>query len=102
MANEKSSNESCGGLRTVTLTNVQWNKLYIYLLTTTNYRKEQISAWEELACKTDPDGSPEYPNAAGNAEYLRELNVTCPRSSRKFANGIGPGFPPGNFMLYFH
>lgn len=40
MANEKSSNESCGGLRTVTLTNVQWNKLYIYLLTTTNYRKE--------------------------------------------------------------
>lgn len=44
MANEKSSNESGGGLRTVTLTNVQWNKLYIYLLTTTNYRKEQISA----------------------------------------------------------
>lgn len=40
MANEKSSSESGGGLRTVTLTNVQWNKLYIYLLTTTNYRKE--------------------------------------------------------------
>lgn len=73
MANENSSNESGGGLRTVTLTNVQWNKLHIYLLTTTNYRKEQISAWEELARKTNPDGSPEYPNAAGNAEYLREL-----------------------------
>lgn len=73
MANEKSSNESGCGLRTVTLTNVQWNKLYIYLLTTTNYRKEQIGAWKELACKTNPDGSPEYPNAAGNAEYLREL-----------------------------
>ena len=62
-----------GGLRTVTLTNVQWNKLYIYLLTTTNYRKEQISAWERLARKTDTDGSPEYPNAAGNAEYLHKL-----------------------------
>ena len=73
MANEKSSNESGGGLRTVTLTNVQWNKLYIYLLTTTNYRKEQISAWEELARKTNPDGSTEYPNAAGNAAYFREL-----------------------------
>ena len=73
MANEKSSNESGCGLRTVTLTNVQWNKLYIYLLTTTNYRKEQISAWEELVPKTNPDGSPEYPNAEGNAEYLREL-----------------------------
>lgn len=73
MADEKSNNESGGGLRTVTLTNVQWNKLYIYLLTTTNYRKEQISAWEELARKTNSDGSPEYPNAAGNAEYLREL-----------------------------
>lgn len=73
MANEKSNSESGGGLRTVTLTNAQWNKLYIYLLTTTNYRKEQISAWEELARKTNPDGSPEYPNAAGNAEYFREL-----------------------------
>lgn len=73
MANEKSSSESGGCLRTVTLTNVQWNKLYIYLLTTTNYRKEQISAWEELARKTNPDGSPEYPNAASNAEYFCEL-----------------------------
>lgn len=74
MANEKSSNESGGGLRTVTLTNVQWNKLYIYLLTTTNYRKEQISSWEKLARKTNPDGSSEYPNAADNAEYLRKLD----------------------------
>lgn len=73
MADEKTNNESGGGLRTVTLTNVQWNKLYIYLLTTTNYRKEQISAWEELARKTKSDGSPEYPNAAPNAEYCRQL-----------------------------
>ena len=73
MANEKNSNESGGGLRTITLTNVQWNKLYMYLLTTTNYRKEQISAWEELARKTNPDGSTMYPNAAGNVEYCRQL-----------------------------
>ena len=73
MANVKSSSKSGGGLRTVTLTDVEWNKLYIYLLTTTNYRKEQISAWERLARKTDTDGSPEYPNAAGNAEYLHKL-----------------------------
>ena len=73
MAEEKNSNESGGGLRTVTLTNAQWNKLYMYLLTTTNYRKEQISALEELARKTNPDGSPMYPNAAGNAEYCRQL-----------------------------
>lgn len=74
MANVKSSSKSGGGLRTVTLTDVQWNKLYIYLLTTTNYRKEQISAWEELARKTNPEGSSKYPNAAGNAEYLLELD----------------------------
>ena len=73
MTAKQQSTESGGGLRTVTLTNVQWNKLYIYLLTATNYRKEQISAWEELARKTNPDGSPEYPNATDNAEYLREL-----------------------------
>lgn len=73
MANEKSSSKSDGGLRTVTLTDVEWNKLYIYLLTTTNYRKEQISAWEDLARKTNPDGSSKYPNAAGNAEYLHKL-----------------------------
>ena len=72
MANKKSSN-GCG-LRAVTLTDVEWNKLYIYLLTTTNYRKEQISAWEKLARKTNPNGSPEYPNAARNAEYLRKLD----------------------------
>ena len=38
MANEKSSNESGCGLRTVTLTADQWNTLYFYLLTTTKYR----------------------------------------------------------------
>ena len=74
MANVKSSSKSGGGLRTVTLTNVQWNKLYIYLITTTNYRKEQIGVWERLALKTNTDGSPECPNAAGNAEYLRKLD----------------------------
>ena len=73
MTNVKSSSKSGGGLRTVTLTDVEWNKLYIYLLTTTNYRKEQISKWEKLARKTNPDCSPEYPNATGNAEYLRKL-----------------------------
>lgn len=74
MANEKSSSKSDGYLRTVTLTDVEWNKLYIYLLTTTNYRKEQISKLEELARKTNPGGSAEYPNAAGNSEYLRKLD----------------------------
>lgn len=73
MADKKISNESGGGLRTVTLTNAQWNKLYMYLLSTTNYRKEQISAWEELARKTNPDGSPIYQNAADNVEYCRQL-----------------------------
>lgn len=74
MANVKSSSKSGGGLRTVTLTDVEWNKLYIYLLATTNYRKEQISELEKLARKTNPDGSAEYPNAAENAEYLRKLD----------------------------
>lgn len=102
MANEKSSNESGGGLRTVTLTNVQWNKLYIYLLTTTNYRKEQISAWEELACKTNPDGSRNTRTPQATQSISANWNATYPRSSRKFANGIGPGSPPGHFMLYCH
>ena len=83
MANVKSSSKSGGGLRTVTLTDVEWNKLYIYLLTTTNYRKEQISAWERLARKTNTDGSPEYPNAAGNAEYLRKLDRDLSEISQK-------------------
>lgn len=45
MTAKQQSTESGGGLRTVTLTNDQWNTLYFYLLTSTKYRNSEIEAW---------------------------------------------------------
>ena len=52
MTAKQQSTESGGGLRTVTLTNDQWNTLYFYLLTSTKYRNSEIEAWERLALET--------------------------------------------------
>ena len=65
-----------GGLRTVTLTNDQWNTLYFYLLTSTKYRNSEIEAWERLALETNEDGSPKFIHAADNARYLRDQEKT--------------------------
>lgn len=73
MANEKSAKESGGDMRTITLTNDQWDKLWIYLLETTDWRRQRISAWEDMACKMNHDGSPMHPEAVENLEYFREL-----------------------------
>lgn len=58
MTVKQQSTESGGGLRTVTLTNNQWNTLYFYLLTSTKYRNSEIEAWERLALETNEDSSP--------------------------------------------
>ena len=44
-----------------------------YILMTSTYRKEQLEGWERLSKETKPDGTPKYKNAAGNAEYMRNL-----------------------------
>lgn len=61
--------------RSVTMTNEEWNALYCYLIGTTRHIEGEREAWEELAKEKKEDGSPKFPNAAGNAEYYRQTKV---------------------------
>lgn len=58
--------------RTVTMTNEEWNSLYCYLISTTSHIEGERKAWESLATEKREDGTPKFPNAAGNAEYYRQ------------------------------
>lgn len=59
--------------KTVTLTNSQWCKLTTFLITSTNYRKRELEMWERLSKETNEDGTPKFPKAINNAEYLKQL-----------------------------
>lgn len=61
--------------RTVTLTNELCNMLQCYILMTTNHRKDEIKAWEELAQEKDENGAPKFKNAASNAQFWRDMEI---------------------------
>lgn len=59
--------------RAVTLTNELCSTLQCYILMTTNHREGELKAWEELAQETDENGAPKFKNAAGNAQFWRDI-----------------------------
>lgn len=61
--------------RTVTLTNELCSMLQCYILMTTNHRKDEIKAWEELAQEKDENGAPKFKNAASNAQFWRDMEI---------------------------
>lgn len=61
--------------RTVTLTNKQWTRLTTFLLMSTEYRKGEACAWEDLAGAKNIDGSPALKIAESNARFWEETNV---------------------------
>lgn len=61
--------------RTVTLTNELCSTLKCYILITTNYRKDELKAWEKLAQETDENGVPKFKNAAGNAQFWQDMEI---------------------------
>lgn len=61
--------------RAVTLTNELCNMLQCYILMTTNHRKDEIKAWEELAQEKDENGAPKFKNAASNAQFWRDMEI---------------------------
>lgn len=69
--------------RTVTLTNDQWNTLVCYLRMSTNHREGELDVWKQLAEEKNPDGSPKFKKAAGNAAFWQEtmeaLNTMLPK-----------------------
>ena len=58
----------------VELTLEQINLIECYIMVTTNHRKKEREAWEELAKLTKDDGTPEIPVAKGNAQWYTELD----------------------------
>lgn len=62
-------------LRSVTLTNEEWNRLRCYLLMTTKYREGERDAWASLSEELDESGAPRFPNAAKNAAYWSDLDA---------------------------
>lgn len=70
-------------LRSVSLTNDEWNRLRCYILMTTQYRKGEREAWAKLAEERDESGAPAFPKAAKNAEYWTGLDAFLDRVSEK-------------------
>ena len=74
--------------RAVTLTNKQWSKLTSYLAMSSHGMEQSAESWARLSQKRDDGGNARFPNAAGNAEYLMELNASV-EAIRKTINGTG-------------
>ena len=60
----------------VELTNHQWNILVCYIHMTTQHRKGEREAWQELARESDENGQPIYKNAESNANFYESLEYT--------------------------
>lgn len=73
--------------RTVTLTNDQWNLLTTFILMSTNYRKGEIEAWEQLSTETNDDGTAKFKHAADNAKFMKEMDVELEKI-RKIIDGV--------------
>ena len=61
--------------RTVTLTNELCSTLQCYILITTNYRKDELKAWEKLAKETYKNCVTKFKNAAGNAQFWQDMEI---------------------------
>ena len=62
-------------IKAVELTNEQINTLVCYILMTTQHRKGEREAWEQLAKEIDENGEPVFKNAQSNAQYYQELEA---------------------------
>jgi hypothetical protein len=62
--------------RNITLTAEDANLLRVYILMTTNTRREEAEAWAKLAEERNEDGTPAFPNAQSNADWWER---TCAR-----------------------
>lgn len=72
--------------KTITLPLDQMNSLYCFLLLTTGYRKSERESWESLAKEMNEDGTPKFPNAAGNARFWAEMQEIADNVCRVIDN----------------
>ena len=62
--------------------------LVCYILMTTNYRKDEINAWEELAKEKDEDGKLTFPKAKKNADFYRKQSKELEAIKDKLDNFV--------------
>ena len=60
---------------TVTLTEKQIDKLKCYLNMQKQTRIREQNSWKESAKEKNPDGTPKYKHAEGNAKWWAETNA---------------------------
>lgn len=60
---------------TITLTEKQLEKLKSYLNMQKQTRTREQNSWEENAKEKNPDGTPKYKHAEGNAKWWAETNA---------------------------
>ena len=59
----------------IKLTEQEVVSLRSYLSATSENRKSNLAIWEDMCKEQNPDGSPRFPNAQGNASFLREMGL---------------------------
>ena len=59
---------------TIKLTHDEANKLECYFLMTSEFRKNEIETWGELAERKDENGNPVFSHAESNANFWREMD----------------------------
>ena len=82
--------------KTVTLTQGQWSTLTMFLAISTNYRKEETEAWEEMSKEKNEDGSPKYEHAASNAAFWHGMMEDLESIEKKINGVFNGGVISGN------
>lgn len=68
---------------TITLSDYELFDLTTYILMTRRYRKAEEEAWNNLAAEKDRYDEPRFPNAAGNAQFWRDISARLERTREK-------------------
>ena len=73
---------------TVTFTKEQAEKLKRYLDMQKQVRIREQNIWEESAKEKNPDGTPKYKHAEGNAQWWQETNAILDEVAKVLGNEI--------------
>ena len=73
---------------TVTFTKEQAEKLKRYLDMQKQVRIREQNSWEESAKEKNPDGTPKYKHAEGNAKWWAETNAILDEVAEVLGNKI--------------
>ena len=80
---DKAMNDWMQEDKTVTMPNELWSSLRVFLLMTTNFRKDEALSWGKLAQEKNEDGTPMYPKAEGNSKFWFDMQADIDKILRR-------------------